>query len=143
MENEEKKVQIYSYSKVWKFQKKIYAIQNFVLPVPIDPWQLLYFGGTWFVCSIIFGIIPGFHHIPVIIRSMMIPYFISKFLMTKKLDGKNPLRYAWGMIIHLFRERGKRIERFKMQPLHSGKIKINWNCSQGNGLEEKYVPVSD
>lgn len=141
--NEEKKVEIYSYSKVWKVQKKIYAIQNFVLPVPIDPWQLLYFGMTWFVCSIIFGTIPGLKIIPAMIRNIIFPYFISKFLMTKKLDGKNPLRYAIGLIVYLFVEHGKSMERFQMQSIRNKVIKINWNCSQGQRLEGDYVSVSN
>ena len=41
--SEQKKVTIYSYSKVWKVEKRIYAIQNLVLPVPIDPWQTAIF----------------------------------------------------------------------------------------------------
>lgn len=143
MVNEEKKVQIYSYSKVWKVQKKIYAIQNFVLPVPIDPWQLLYFGVTWFVCSIIFGAIPGLKVIPAVLRNIMFPYFISKFLMTKKLDGKNPLRYAMGIIVYLFVEHGKSMERFQMRSTQNKTIKINWSCSQGQRLEDYHVSVSD
>jgi len=143
MMNEEKKVQIYSYSKVWKIQKKIYTIQNFVLPMPIDPWQLLYFGVTWFVCVIIFGSLPGLKAIPAMLRHIVFPYFISRFLMTKKLDGKNPLRYAMGVIVYLFAEHGKRMEHFKMRPVQSRPVKLNWSCSQGKRLEENHVSVPD
>ena len=66
--SEQKKVTIYSYSKVWKVEKRIYAIQNLVLPVPIDPWQLLYFGITWAAINLTFGALPGFSSIPVVIR---------------------------------------------------------------------------
>ena len=100
--SEQKKVTIYSYSKVWKVEKRIYAIQNLVLPVPIDPWQLLYFGITWAAINLTFGALPGFSSIPVVIRSILIPYLISKFLLTKKLDGKNPIRYMIGIVMFLF-----------------------------------------
>ena len=93
MEKPSEKITLYSYHKIWKIEKKIYAIQNIVLPIPIDPWELLYFGATWVVCNVIFGLLPGVSNIPVMIRSIMLPFAISKFLMTKKLDGNNPLRY--------------------------------------------------
>ena len=134
MENEQRKVLIYSYSKVWKVEKKIYSIQNLVLPVPVDPWQILYFLCTWFVTNVVFGVIPGFHQIPAVLRSIILPFFISKFIMTKKLDGKNPIRYAIGMIIFLAAEKGKVRERFRIQPKKQPKIKLDWNCSEGHRL---------
>lgn len=128
---EKQKITIYSYSKVWKVEKKIYAIQNLILPVPIDPWQLLYFGGTWLVCNVIFGAIPGISNIPVILRSILVPFMISGFLMTKKLDGKNPIRYAIGIVLFLFREQGKIMEHFRFKTQKDTSIKLTWNCSEG------------
>ena len=131
--SEQKKVTIYSYSKVWKVEKRIYAIQNLVLPVPIDPWQLLYFGITWAAINLTFGALPGFSSIPVVIRSILIPYLISKFLLTKKLDGKNPIRYMIGIVMFLFCEQDKALEHFKLQPVKKRQaIKLSWNCSQGD-----------
>lgn len=40
--SEQKKVTIYSYSKVWKVEKRIYAIQNLVLPGPHRPMATAY-----------------------------------------------------------------------------------------------------
>lgn len=131
METQKAGLIIYSYAKVWKIEKKIYAIQNFILPVPVDPWQLLYFGGTWFFCSIFFSILPGFLKIPVIIRSIIIPLGISRFLMTKKLDGKNPIRFFLGIMVFLFTEQGKVIERFTSNTQKQNTIRLNWKCSQG------------
>ena len=126
-----KKITLYSYHKIWKIEKKIYAIQNIVLPIPIDPWELLYFGATWVVCNVIFGLLPGVSNIPVMIRSIMLPFAISKFLMTKKLDGKNPLRYMLGVITFLFVEQGKSVEFFQTTPDKEATIKLTWNCSEG------------
>ena len=124
-------ITLYSYHKIWKIEKKIYAIQNIVLPIPIDPWELLYFGATWVVCNVIFGLLPGVSNIPVMIRSIMLPFAISKFLMTKKLDGKNPLRYMLGVITFLFVEQGKSVEFFQTTPDKEATIKLTWNCSEG------------
>jgi len=124
-------ITLYSYSKVWKIEKKIYAVQNFTLPVPIDPWQILYFVGTWIVCSVVFGVIPGFTKIPVVLRSIALPLAISRFLMTKKMDGKNPLRFILGIIVFLFTEQGKSVERFASVPENQKIVKLEWNCSEG------------
>ena len=131
MEKPSEKITLYSYHKIWKIEKKIYAIQNIVLPIPIDPWELLYFGATWVVCNVIFGLLPGVSNIPVMIRSIMLPIAISKFLMTKKLDGKNPLRYMLGVITFLFVEQGKSVEFFQTTPDKEATIKLTWNCSEG------------
>lgn len=131
MEKPSEKTTLYSYHKIWKIEKKIYAIQNIVLPIPIDPWELLYFGATWVVCNVIFGLLPGVSNIPVMIRSIMLPFAISKFLMTKKLDGKNPLRYMLGVITFLFVEQGKSVEFFQTTPDKEATIKLTWNCSEG------------
>ena len=131
MEKPSEKITLYSYHKIWKIEKKIYAIQNIVLPIPIDPWELLYFGATWVVCNVIFGLLPGVSNIPVMIRSIMLPFASSKFLMTKKLDGKNPLRYMLGVITFLFVEQGKSVEFFQTTPDKEATIKLTWNCSEG------------
>lgn len=131
MEKPSEKITLYSYHKIWKIEKKIYAIQNIVLPIPIDPWELLYFGAIWVVCNVIFGLLPGVSNIPVMIRSIMLPFAISKFLMTKKLDGKNPLRYMLGVITFLFVEQGKSVEFFQTTPDKEATIKLTWNCSEG------------
>ena len=131
MEKPSEKITLYSYHKIWKIEKKIYAIQNIVLPIPIDPWELLYFGATWVVCNVIFGLLPGVSNIPVMIRSIMLPFAISKFLMTKKLDGKNPLRYMLGVITFLFVEQGKSVEFFQTTPDKEATTKLTWNCSEG------------
>ena len=139
MEKPSEKITLYSYHKIWKIEKKIYAIQNIVLPIPIDPWELLYFGATWVVCNVIFGLLPGVSNIPVMIRSIMLPFAISKFLMTKKLDGKNPLRYMLGVITFLFVEQGKSVEFFQTTPDKEATIKLTWNLAK----ERDYVSVSN
>lgn len=131
MDKAKEKIMLYSYRKVWKVEKKIYAIQNIVLPVPIDPWQILYFCVTWVICYVIFRLIPGGSSVPVVIRSMIIPFAISQFCMTKKLDGKNPLRYMAGIIIFLFLEQGKNTEHFKTSAEKAETIKLNWKSSEG------------
>ena len=146
MEKPNEKITLYSYHKVWKIEKKIYAVQNIVLPFPIDPWELVYFGATWIVCNVIFRLLPGVSSIPVIIRSIMIPFAISKFLMTKKLDGKNPMRYIAGVVTFLFSEQGKIMEFFREAPEKESAVRIDWNCSEGQRSQQRrrdHVSVSN
>ena len=56
--------------------------------------------------------------------------------MTKKLDGKNPLRFILGIIVFLFTEQGKSMERFASVPESQNIVKLEWNCSEGIGEKE-------
>lgn len=124
---ENKTIKVYSYNKVWKIENKIYAIQNIVLPVPILPRELFYFlgvAGFFFVLSNIF---PFLLIIPTILRFIFAPYFITKFLLKKKLDGKTPQNYILGLIKYYFRK-NTYVERFQDKNKQQKNIKLDWFC---------------
>lgn len=76
----------------------------------------------------------------------MIPFAISKFLMTKKLDGKNPMRYIAGVVTFLFSEQGKIMEFFREAPEKESAVRIDWNCSEGQRSQQRrrdHVSVSN
>lgn len=125
------RVSLYSYIKVWRVEKKIYSFQNFKLPIAINPYDFLSFLGTAVVILIIGRIFPGFTVIPTVIRFIFIPYGISKYLMKKKLDGKNPLKYLFGCVRYLFTEKGYNMQGFRKSYDRQEKIRINWECSIG------------
>lgn len=125
------KINIYSYIKVWKVEKKIYALQNLRLPFPVAPRFAGYLVGCWIFCSVLFEIIPGANYIPGVIRVGIIPYGLTKFLMTQKLDGKNPLFYLRDLILFLLFEQGTVIEHFRKIPEKEKAIRLDWNCSKG------------
>lgn len=133
MNNENKKIKLYSYSKVWTVEKKIYAIQNIVLPVPIKPYALLSFGGGIVFMLLVGKLIPAIAAIPSIIRFAIIPYGISNYFMKKKLDGKNPIKYFVGCIRYLIKDRNVFLEGFTEHSNYAetAKVKLNWSCSQG------------
>lgn len=124
---------IYSYTKVWKIEKKIYAFSNFKLPVPINPNDLLYFGVTATSIFILGKVIPIATAIPPVLRFIFVPYGAMSFFRKKKLDGKNPILYFVGYIRYIFLERGTYIERFHVQTAKKEEVVIlNWNCSRVN-----------
>jgi len=47
------------------------------------------------------------------------------------MDGKNPLRFILGIIVFLFTEQGKSVERFASVPENQKIVKLEWNCSEG------------
>lgn len=131
----ENRVIIRSYSKVWKVENRIYAIQNIVLPFPINPREILYFGIAAAGVFILGVILPPFKAIPVILRYGAIPIGLTKLLNKKKFDGKSPPKYLAAYIGYLFSRRDY-VERFKTHPHRDNeKIKLDWWCS--------YVPMSD
>lgn len=126
------KVRLYSYSKIWNVRSKLYALGNFVLPVPIDWVQLLYFVLAIFIVGIITSIIPFLSQMTVVIRFGILPYLVSQFLLRKKLDGKNPIKYFIGVLFYVL-EKGNFLDRFSEHTEKEGDIKIFWNCSQRKG----------
>lgn len=130
-EEKEKKVTLYSYEKVWKVEKKIYAFGNIVLPVPIRPYDLLYFILFLFTMIFLSNIFTIITNIPIMIRLGLIPYFLARFVQKKKLDGKNPIKYFFGYLKYIFLDKGTYIEHFKKNPdKKEQKIKIDWVCSK-------------
>lgn len=128
---EEKKVKIYSYTKVWKWEKKIYAISNIPLPVPVNPFDLLYFIGIALFMLILGKIIPSITAVPVVLRFVAFPYIVTNYLMKKKVDGKNPIKYFIGCMRYFFLTRGAFLQAFKRHPEKKEKITLKWQCSMG------------
>lgn len=124
-------IRIYSYSKIWKLENKIYAIQNIQLPAPVSPTQLIYFAGTAVFILIICKIIPLFGAIPAVLKYGAVPLIISNFLLTKKLDGKNPIKYFIGFLVFLFAESDNCLERFQEKKCKEKPFKLEWNTSKG------------
>lgn len=125
------KVTLYSYSKVWNVEKKVYALFDVILPAPINPYTIIVFIFVLIGFMGLERLIPAFTKIPVILRYMVLPYLSAQYLMKKKLDGKNPLKYLMGIILYLITERGFYIEKFAKYPSVKEIIKMDWKCSKG------------
>lgn len=129
MNSEKKKLQLKAYSKVWKIENRIYAIQNIILPVPIAPREILYFFVIATIFFILSKIIPFLSAVPVMLRYLLLPIVFTKFLLKKKLDGKMPHKYFVAWIKYILDNRY--IERFKKYSTDKEKIKLEWYCSRG------------
>jgi len=131
MKEEKETIWIYSYSKIWKQENKIYAIQNVRLPAPVSPVQLLYSGVSAIFMMIICKVLPFLDGVPFILKYIVVPLILSKFLLTKKLDGKNPIKYFNGLLVFLFTESDRCMERFTEKKVKEKQLRLTWNVSQG------------
>lgn len=130
-EKKRKKIKLYSYLKVWNFEHKIYVIGNIVLPVPVNPFDILYFACACLAVYVLGRIIPAISSLPAILRLGVVPYGITKYMTKVKLDGKNPIRYMIGYLTYILTIRGKYVESYRAKPAGSKNIKLNWKCSEG------------
>lgn len=128
---EEKKITIYSYTKVWKVEKRIYALYGLTLPRPVNPYDLLAAVGVALVIYVVGLIIPIITAIPAIIRLGVFPYFIAGYLMKKKLDGKTPIKFVKGYIVYLLTICGYYLQAFQKHAEREKTVKLKWKCSMG------------
>lgn len=131
MEDDKKSVTIYSYTKVWKVDKKVYSISNVKLPIPINPYELLSYIGVALIMVFLGKILPFVTHIPAILRYVMLPYLITRCMTRLKLDGKNPVKYLAGCLGYLVTAKGTFRQSFKNFPNKKTKLELNWSCSVG------------
>lgn len=130
MENEKgQKLQIYSYAKIWSLEHSIYSLGNINLPVPVHPYNLLYFAGALAFVMLLCKIFPLLCLLPVILRYLALPYGITIFLRKKKLDGKSPVKYLLAYIKYEFFERGRYFERFNGFSDRTEVYPMEWICS--------------
>lgn len=123
------RIQIYSYSKVWNIEHRIYSIGNINLPVPVQPYNALYFVLSCGFVVALCRLLPIISLLPGVIRYFVFPYAITVFLRKKKLDGKNPIKYFIAYIKYQLFERGRYFEHFKSFSDRATTYQLKWICS--------------
>ena len=134
MDPMEKRVIIHSYSKAWKIENRIYAIQNLVLPVPISPRALLFFAIFFVIIWLLCKLIAPLQTIPFVLRSVILPVLLTSFCLKVKLDGHSPQKYFLGVMQYIF-SKSQYVEHFKQRTIPAGSIRLCWMCSRGNKLK--------
>jgi hypothetical protein len=123
------RIVIRSYGKAWKIENRIYAVGNIILPIPINPREILYFSITAVYVYIVGAIFPPLKYIPATLRYVLVPLALTRILEKKKFDGKTPPRYFVSFVKHLT-SRKKFTERFRSYDTKQNeKIKLDWWCS--------------
>ena len=135
----DEKIKIYSYQKVWKVEKKVYAIMNLILPMPINPVEAASFLGAAIGIAICAKLLPFIAWIPGSVRYLRLPYMITRYMMKKKRDGKNPFLFLVGYMHYLLQIKGTYLEGWVRHRNTCRIKKIDWYCSRGRNENE---PVS-
>lgn len=133
----ENKIKINSYYKVWRIERKIYSIGNIHLPAPINPNDAISFLGVVFVIYILQRFLPFIAGLHFGLKYIALPFIISKYLMKKKLDGKNPISYLAGLTIYFCTEFGTYLEVFEKYRDKELQYNHNWDCWYFRGTKEK------
>lgn len=98
---EKEKVVLRTYNSTWKFERKIYAIDKIRLLVPINIDDAAYLLIGLLITILLLKIFPFLNQIPFIIRYVLLPWGLMKFLTKKKFDGKLPHRFLLGYLEYL------------------------------------------
>lgn len=128
---DEDKITIYSYAKVWRYEKKIYNIMNWNLPSPINPYDLATFIGILMAELMAGNVLPFIGRMPFVLKYLVIPYLGTYILRRKKLDGKNPISYFFGALWYYLFTAGTYVEGWKRRRDKTKKIKLDWYYSVG------------
>lgn len=106
------KIILRSYKKMNSIEKKIYTIQNFKLPMPVNLNAAVYFIIVVLIIMLLSKIVPFLGLLPPVIKFILIPYFLAQYMRQKKLDGKKPWKYFFDYIIFMANKKNT-YERFK------------------------------
>ena len=120
---------VYSYPKAWSIENKIYSIMNMKLIVPLYPRQILYFGAV-LLCMVLLSKLPVFAKIPLVIRYFIVPFALGNFLLKKKLDGKNPVRFFMDWL-RWVSQRSLYLERFCWKNRKMQTCRLQWYAAKG------------
>lgn len=127
--DEQPRVRVYSYQKVWKIEKKIYSVQNITLPLPVNPYDFLEFLAVVLLMNLLNRFIPFLWQVPSVLKYLLLPFVIVRYLMKLKLDGKNPVRYMAGLVPWLLTRHGY-TEHFQYKPAGRRRVKLRWICGR-------------
>lgn len=112
---EMEKVRLRTYRQVWEQERVIYQIERVRLPFPVSFRQAGLFGAA-LGAMLLLSRIPLVAALPALARYILLPGLITWFLTKQRLDGKEPLRWLFGMLRYAFSP--KRLNR--LRPMADG-----------------------
>ncbi len=118
--NEDNREILRSYPNIWNYKKKIYNIDSIKFIIPIAIEDACFFVASVFILNLIYKILPFIGNLPFVLKWILIPILITKFLTNKKFDGKNPHKYLWGYFKYIISP--KKYSRFKPYCIKKEKI---------------------
>lgn len=121
MDRDNNYVILRTYKSVWSFERKIHSIEGFKLWVPVSISNAGYFILGVLVTLILSKLLPFVNRVPFIVRYLIIPFGVMKYLTKQKVDGKYPHKFFYDLIVYLLSS--KRYYRFRHIDTDKKKIK--------------------
>lgn len=91
--------EVRSYAGIWTMPLKIYAIEKTKLIIPVGIWDALFFVVWELIFLMIDFFVPMFKSVPISVKFVLLPYVLMKFMMFVKLEGKQPHKYFYDLLI--------------------------------------------
>ncbi len=110
-QNEERTIILRTYNTVWKIDRKIYSIEGLKLLFPISINEILYLGVSILISYLLIKFIPFYNKLHFVIKYVVVPFGLMKFLTNQKLDGKLPHKFFYDYI--MYKIQPKKYDRFK------------------------------
>ena len=110
-QNEERTIILRTYNTVWKIDRKIYSIEGLKLLFPISINEILYLGVSILISYLLIKFIPFYNKLHFVIKYVVVPFGLMKFLTKQKLDGKLPHKFFYDYI--MYKIQPKKYDRFK------------------------------
>ncbi|MGE5629650.1 MAG: TcpE family conjugal transfer membrane protein [Caulobacteraceae bacterium] len=117
MTEEKDYVILRTYKSVWRIDQKIYSIEGLKLLFPVSPNEVLYFTVSVAISILMIKLIPLYGNLHFVIKYVMVPYGIMKFLTKQKLDGKMPHKFFVDFIIYKLNPK----KYYHFRPYEAGK----------------------
>jgi hypothetical protein len=108
-ENENPRMTVTNYTKIWTLDWVVYALEGKKLPIPAN----LRVVAIFFVVELIFIILGKtiLFFLPWMLKNILLPGFLTWIITKQKLDGKAPHKWLLGMIF--FWMRPKHLHRYR------------------------------
>lgn len=117
---QEKRLRLRTYRQVWRLEQVIYQIERVRLPFPVTFRQIGIFGAV-LLFMVLISPIPPLPMLSPVLRYGLLPGLAAWYLTTRRLDGKQPHRWALSMLRYWGAP--KRLNRLKPMPVQ-GKVQM-------------------
>jgi hypothetical protein len=90
-----------AYSKIWNMPIKIHAIEGTKLLIPLSIWDIFFYFIGFLIMFLLNMVFPFIQGLPLLFKYIFIPWFLMKFMLFSGLEGKQPHKYFWDLLVYL------------------------------------------
>lgn len=117
---EDNYVVLRTYRSVWNFERKIHSFEGIKLLIPVNINDAIYFVIGVAIMAVLSRILPFLVKVNWVVRYLIAPFGIMKYLTKQKLDGKYPHKFFCDLLIYVASP--KKYYRFKPKEEYKKRI---------------------